>query len=204
MKIMSYENVKNFRQRLKVRLLYAAGDKCAICGYDKCRTALEFHHLDPNEKDFTLATNANIATEKALEEIKKCILVCANCHREIHSDLIDTTILTSSYSQERADEVIEELNAVKTRTLHYCQDCGKLLSEPTAQRCPDCAHKARRVCERPSREELKTLIRTIPFTQLGQRFGVTDNAVKKWCKAEGLPARKQDINAYSDEEWEQI
>ena len=107
---MSYENVKNFRQRLKVRLLYAAGDKCAICGYDKCRTALEFHHLDPNEKDFTLATNANIATEKALEEIKKCILVCANCHREIHSDLIDTTILTSSYSQERADEVIEELN----------------------------------------------------------------------------------------------
>lgn len=201
---MSYENVKNSRQRLKMRLLYVAGDRCTICGYDKCRTALEFHHLNPKEKDFTLSTNANIATEKALEEIKKCILVCANCHREIHSDLINSATLISLYSQERANEILAELNAIKTKTLHYCKDCGKLLSEPRAERCSNCANKARRVCERPSRDELKKLIRTTPFTQLGQRFGVTDNAVKKWCKAEGLPARKQDINAYSDEEWEQI
>ena len=201
---MSYEHVKNFRQRLKVRLLYVAGDKCAICGYDKCKSALEFHHLDPDAKDFTIGNNTNIATEKALNEIKKCILVCANCHREIHSNLLDTADLTTSYSQERASEVLAELGAVKTRTLHYCKDCGKLLTESTAQRCAECAAIARRHCQRPSREELKILIRTTPFTQLGQRFGVTDNAVKKWCIAAGLPSRKQDINAYSDEEWERI
>ena len=201
---MSYENVKNFRQRLKTRLLYVAGDKCAICGYDKCQSALEFHHLDPNEKEFGLGNNTNIATEKALEEIKKCILICANCHREVHAGFIDNDQLSSSYSQERADEILIELNDVKTKTLHYCKDCGKLLSEPRAERCPDCAHKARRICERPSREELKKLIRTIPFTQIGQQFGVTDNAIKKWCKAENLPARKQDINSYSDQEWENI
>lgn len=200
---MSYENVKNFRQRLKTRLVYVGGGCCAICGYDKCQGALEFHHLDPEEKDFALSQNANIATEKALNEIQKCILVCANCHREIHAGLIEQPT-TSSYDAEKALEILAELDAVKTHTLHYCQDCGKLLSESRATRCPECAHKARRVCERPSREELKQLIRTTPFTQLGQRFGVSDNAIKKWCKAEQLPYRKSDINTYSDEEWEQV
>ena len=81
----TYQNVKNSRQRLKARLVYIMGEKCCICGYNKCVTALEFHHINPQEKEFTLSTNANIGFEKAKEEIKKCILVCANCHREIHA-----------------------------------------------------------------------------------------------------------------------
>lgn len=201
---MSYENVKNSRQRLKARLLYVAGEKCAICGYDKCASALEFHHLNPNEKDFTLATNANIATVKALEEIKKCILVCANCHREIHANLIDDSQLFSSYSEEKAIEVLEELNNIKTKNLYYCKDCGKLISESKSQRCPDCAAKQRRVCERPSREELKILIRTIPFTKIAEKFDVSDNAIRKWCKSMNLPSKKQEINSISDSEWETI
>lgn len=201
---MSYENVKNSRQRLKARLLYVAGEKCAICGYNKCSSALEFHHLNPNEKDFTLATNANIATVKALEEIKKCVLVCANCHREIHANLIDTSYLISSYSEERATEVLEELNDIKTKALYYCKDCGKLISESNAQRCPECAAKERRICERPSREELKVLIKTIPFVKIGEKFGVTDNAIRKWCKSMNLPSTKQQINSISDSDWETI
>lgn len=201
---MSYENVKNSRQRLKARLLYVAGEKCAICGYNKCSSALEFHHLNPNEKDFTLATNANIATAKALEEIKKCILVCANCHREIHANLIDISCLTSSYSEERATKILEKLNDIKAKTLYYCKDCGKLISESKAQRCPECAAKERRICERPSREELKILIKTVPFVKIGEKFGVTDNAIRKWCKSMNLPSTKQQINSISDSEWETI
>lgn len=61
------------------------GNKCCKCGYNKCEAALEFHHTDPNEKDFVLA-GAKYGKEKMLKELEKCILVCANCHREIHAN----------------------------------------------------------------------------------------------------------------------
>ena len=199
----NYENVKNSRQRLKTRLLFVMGEKCAICGYHKCNTALEFHHLDPVEKEFTLGANTNISTEKALEEMQKCVLLCANCHRELHAGLILEN-LTSSYSQERAEEVLMELNKIKHGELHYCQRCGVIVSESRATHCPKCAGFIRRVCEHPDRETLKNLIRTMPFTQIGKQYGVADNTIKKWCKQENLPYRKQDINLLSDEEWQNI
>jgi predicted HNH restriction endonuclease len=64
------------------------GGKCVVCGYDRCSRALEFHHLNPNEKEFTIGFNKNMKFEKALNEAKKCKLVCSNCHREIHDGLI--------------------------------------------------------------------------------------------------------------------
>ena len=61
-----------------------------------------------------------------------------------------------------------------------------------------------RMVERPSREELKQLIRTTPFTTIAKQYGVTDNAIRKWCDFENLPRTKKEINSYSDEEWELI
>ena len=84
---MSYENVKNSRARLKERAVYVMGDKCAICGYDKCQTALEFHHLNGKEKDFTISNHSDrIDWPIIKKELDKCIVLCANCHREIHGD----------------------------------------------------------------------------------------------------------------------
>ena len=62
----------------------AAGNCCSRCGYDKCTAALEFHHLDPNAKEGgIIGSTASLAKQQ--EEAKKCILVCANCHRELHN-----------------------------------------------------------------------------------------------------------------------
>ena len=121
---MSYQNVKDSRKRLKERLLYVMGNKCCVCGYNKCNSALEFHHLNPDEKDFTLGANANISFARANEEIKKCILVCANCHREIHEGLIDTHEL-QCYNEEKANEIFKQLEDLKTKKLFYCKNCGK-------------------------------------------------------------------------------
>lgn len=60
--------------------------RCEKCGYDKCIKALEFHHLDPSKKDFTIS-NDHFRLKDAVEESKKCILLCANCHRELHDNL---------------------------------------------------------------------------------------------------------------------
>lgn len=57
---------------------------------------------------------------------------------------------------------------------------------------------------RVSREELKTLIRTLPFSQIGEKFNVSDNTIRKWCDKYDLPRKVSEIKKYSDEEWNLI
>ena len=62
------------------------GGRCQVCGYDRCIEALEFHHLDPTQKDFGISHRGYTRSwEKVKEEVDKCILLCANCHREVHA-----------------------------------------------------------------------------------------------------------------------
>lgn len=81
-----YNNQKNRAKKRKQELVDSLGGKCSMCGYSKCLHALQFHHLDPSKKDFNLDSRkiSNTNIEAIKEELKKCILVCANCHAEIH------------------------------------------------------------------------------------------------------------------------
>lgn len=84
------EATQKRRDKIKAMSVQYKGGKCHICGYDKCYNALEFHHLDPNKKDFGIANKGYTRSwEKVKEELDKCIMVCANCHREIHDGLIN-------------------------------------------------------------------------------------------------------------------
>lgn len=200
---MSYENVKDFRQRLKERATYVLGNKCACCGYNKCIQALEFHHLNPEEKDFSFGANSNRSWIDTRNEIQKCILVCANCHREIHYGLIDNSLLKSSFNEERAKEIDQLVNNIKTHKIYYCKNCGVEVWRGN-EYCPTCAAKMRRKVERPTREELKNLIRTKPFTQIAKQYGVSDNTIRKWCKTENLPNKSTEIKQYTNEDWDKI
>jgi hypothetical protein len=63
------------------------GGKCSSCGYNKCIAALEFHHLDPSKKDFSISSSGNTRSwNKVKEELDKCVLLCSNCHREVHTN----------------------------------------------------------------------------------------------------------------------
>jgi predicted HNH restriction endonuclease len=76
------------RRREKVRLMAVSykGGCCQVCGYDRCIEALEFHHLDSTQKDFGISNKGYTRSwEKVKEEADKCILLCANCHREVHA-----------------------------------------------------------------------------------------------------------------------
>ncbi len=66
------------------------GSKCSVCGYCKNLAALQFHHLDPTKKDF--AISKALVTSKSevfYNELDKTILVCSNCHFELHNPLLD-------------------------------------------------------------------------------------------------------------------
>lgn len=78
--------VQKRRNKLKVLAVEYKGGKCQKCGYNKCIAALEFHHLDPTQKEFSIGNKGYTRSwDKIQQELDKCILVCANCHREIHT-----------------------------------------------------------------------------------------------------------------------
>jgi DNA-binding CsgD family transcriptional regulator len=84
--ISKSQSVINWRKRTKIELVKYKGGKCEKCGYDKCISALTFHHLDPTQKDFAIS-GKSYSIEKLKKEVDKCIMVCANCHIEIHDEI---------------------------------------------------------------------------------------------------------------------
>lgn len=76
--------VKGRQNDIKNKCVQYKGGMCEKCGYNKCISALEFHHLDPKEKDINISGIKSMDFDKYKAELDKCILLCANCHREIH------------------------------------------------------------------------------------------------------------------------
>ena len=60
---------------------------CVECGYSKCLEALQFHHTDPAKKNFVISDYRKFSVEKLMAELSKCMVLCANCHIELHRDL---------------------------------------------------------------------------------------------------------------------
>lgn len=81
------DSTKSFRRKNKLKSLEYKGTKCSICSYDSCIRALDFHHLNPNEKEYSISGIMNHRWSFIKKELDKCVLVCANCHREIHDKL---------------------------------------------------------------------------------------------------------------------
>ena len=87
------------RKTTKIEAIRYKGGKCQLCGYNKCRAALGFHHLDPKQKDPKWNEMKSWSFDKIKDELDKCILICHNCHAEIH------------YPQH----IIKEYNAIQSQ-----------------------------------------------------------------------------------------
>jgi len=72
------------RKKYTLKAKKLKGNKCSVCGYSGCIKSLEFHHIIKKDKKFGICDGNTRSWKKILNELKKCILVCANCHREIH------------------------------------------------------------------------------------------------------------------------
>lgn len=106
----------------KLELIRTMGGKCSVCGYDKNVAALEFHHRNPQEKSFQLDSRhlSNTSMERINEEAKKCVLVCSNCHKEIHYPEQEKEIL-----EARTFEHNKSLLEPKVKQTQ-CPVCGKM------------------------------------------------------------------------------
>jgi hypothetical protein len=97
-----YKATNNKTQQIfKKEMVDYKGGECQCCGYNACLHALDFHHINPKTKKFTIGKiSKRKITQEIAEELDKCILVCSNCHREIHAGYIDLDKQNISNLQE--------------------------------------------------------------------------------------------------------
>ena len=150
---------------------------CSICGQEPLWQG----------KELTLILD-HINGNNKDDRLENLRWVCPNCNQQL-----DTT---GSKNPNRKN----------FKKLYYCIDCGKEISKGST-RCKECAAKKNIIPIEKlpiTREELKKLIRTKSFVEIGKIYQYSDNNIRKWCDKFNLPRKKSEINKYSDEEWDKI
>lgn len=109
-------------------------------------------------------------------------------------------LITKYFNKKYIEEESKEENIIR----HYCVQCKQQIVSIQGGICHQCASFNSRKVKRPTREELKNLIRTKSFLEISKIYNVSDNAIRKWCDAENLPRKKSDIRNISDKDWENI
>ena len=114
----------------KYHFILERGGKCEICGYNKNLSALEFHHINPEEKSFgiDLRKFSNNKFDKLQEELNKCMLVCANCHREIHNPnmaMDNIPNMIEKMNDEKNSITYHNLFNSRTKKNAICPNCGR-------------------------------------------------------------------------------
>lgn len=166
--------------------------KCELCGFSEWQgqpIPLELHHVDGNHYN---------------NELDNLQILCPNCHALQPNN--SGRAANKEALKEKLDRLFSKEMASKNSPLH--PDHGAIVLANGLRR-KLCAPKtsnfeSRKVKDRPSRERLKEEIRSNSFLTLGKKYGVSDNAIRKWCKAYELPYKKRNIDQYSDEEWDKI
>jgi len=178
--------VVNWRRRTKIRLIEYKGGKCEICGYDKkILGAFDFHHRDPEQKDFSISSKT-FSFDRLLKEVEKCSLVCRNCHAEIHDKTHEGKGEKSFEKRRQGLLRIENNKGLKRKRCKHCQ--GEFIAGDIEQSfCSEkCGGLHRRKIERPSKEELEKLLTEMSMVKIGKKFGVSDNSIRKWCRSYGI------------------
>ena len=83
------------RKKIRQMAVEYLGGKCCLCNYDRCLAALDFHHIDEKTKSFGLSQSGMTRSwERTKKELNKCVILCANCHRELHANKMQLLVET--------------------------------------------------------------------------------------------------------------
>ena len=208
---------------LKNKLIELRGHRCEDCGLTEWKhqpIPLEAHHIDGDKCNNTLENllllcpnchtfTPNYGSKKPHQEISDIDLKQALLtHNTIRQALLSLGLSDAGANYEMVrvflqnnPEVQQSLNKTKIeQKIKTCPDCGKIILSSSI-RCAECAAKAQRWVDRPTKEVLKKEVYNTPFTQLGKKYGVSYKSIQKWCDYYNLPSRRQDIKKYSEDEW---
>lgn len=178
---ISSERVKVWRKKTKENIVESLGGKCCICGYNKCLNSLHFHHLVPTEKEFQLgqARGNPISWDKIIKEVKKCALLCSNCHGELHAGLT------------KIPENIPKFNTkfdIVPKNFGNCPVCDTQKKSSSIYCSRACSGKATPFKKvNWDKVDLKKFLDLgLSKTAIGDMFGVTGGSVTKRARKIGL------------------
>ena len=130
-KIDTYPRQKERGLKRKLELINYLGGECEICGYNKNIAALVFHHKNPEEKELRLDIRHISATnmETLYKEVDKCMLLCANCHAEIHYPYMEMNAVVDNVANIEIAESKKHKNGlpIKEPKTTICERCGKTM-----------------------------------------------------------------------------
>lgn len=176
--------IRKRRLTFRINSIKYKGGKCEVCGYCKCTRALEFHHIDPKAKLFNIAQSAYTRNwEDVIKELDKCVLLCANCHREVEDGLIKCPDLFLRYICVEAPFTKQIVGS--TLNVYKCFNCKKEFKtkEKDQKTCSNkCSAFLRRKMDRPPLEELVKLVDENGYCGTGRIYGVSDNTIRSWIK----------------------
>jgi len=173
------EAVKRWRTNSKIRIVKAMGGKCVICGYDKCTDALDLHHLDPSKKEISFGgIRANPrAWSRIVKELRKCVVLCSNHHREIHNGII-----TMPEFYQKFDESFSEYKFQPNETVTPCPICGKMKADSNITCSRSCAAKKSRKVDWDKIDLIALLKEGKTKIAIAETVGVSEAAVRKRIK----------------------
>lgn len=178
-----YDCVKTWRATTKQRILNSLGDRCQICGYNKSPAALDLHHVDPTKKDTTIGKYLAhpVSWNTLITEVRKCVLLCANCHRELHAGCAtlpdNYQRFDESYADYQANKRIARQNAIDEKKTP-CPVCGELKYGWQVTCSRKCAAKHHTKIDWGS-FDLEALLRSNPVYKAADIIGVSDAGLKK-------------------------
>lgn len=175
----SSDAVKKWRWKTKQRIVEAFGGSCATCGYNKCIASLSLHHLNPLEKDFSFSKiRANPKSwTKIVEELRKCVLLCNNCHSEYHFGVTSIPV-----DAPRFNEKFSSFNEMqKIDAQDNCPVCQKLKPNRKNHCSQTCGNKSRRKVDWDKIDLLEE-IKTKSKIQIAKELNVSETVVRKRMK----------------------
>lgn len=172
------ERVKKWRASTKIKIVEAMGGSCQICGYNKCYNALDLHHLDSNEKDFSFGKiRANPQSwRKIVQELRKCILLCCLCHREIHANVAKIPETFVKFNEEFSDYKTLK-NTKEFQNLFDKCKCGNDKPIKNKYCSRSCSAKSNKFDW--SKVDLLEELKTKNAIQISEELGISDSSVYK-------------------------
>lgn len=160
-------------------MVEAMGGKCSICSYARCLSALEFHHIDPTKKDFGFgSTRANPASwEKIADELRKCVLLCGNCHRELHDGMVEVPVDAPVFDERYADYKAMQ----KEAKMVECPICSKPMYPHTRTCSLSCAAR-KKEAHTWDGVDLPEMLKTMRKSEAARVLGLSPTAITKRLK----------------------
>lgn len=122
----SSEAVKRWRERTKLKIVAAMGGKCCICNYKKYFVSLELHHLNPDKKEMSFGkVMANPKSwPRIIKELRKCVLICSNCHKAVHHGFIKIPSNAPKFNEEYVSAKNDIESFIGADFMDDCPVCG--------------------------------------------------------------------------------